>query len=116
LTPKDIEIHPDWDILSNRYDADIGIIHLDEIKLSDKIHPVCVWQNAAAETQFVNKNGIVVGYGTYQADIRKNSDVPQKIAVPIVANNHCYLESDLSYIASNRTFCAGARDLSGPCL
>lgn len=109
LVPKKIDIHPDW-LKPMSYEADIAIIHLDPVELGKRIAVICIIDNIKPSTT----EGTVVGYG--QDETNSITTVPMKIKVPLISNEQCYQLSELRELVTNRTFCAGARNMTGPCV
>ncbi|XP_011297150.1 serine protease gd-like [Fopius arisanus] len=111
-------IHPEYTNRGSAH-ADLAIVILRErVQMNWSIKPVCLWTGAAALEQIVGKMGYVVGWG-----IDENGDQhlggPRQAQVPIVSQEDC-LRSNLKFVrsgssTSNKTFCAGRRDGSGPC-
>lgn len=116
LSPKEIYIHEDWDSLSGNFDADISLLEFEKgtIRFSRYIQPICLWdfENEPTETE-----GVVVGWGKSEDESKPHEEIPKKVKAPIEVDLlKCILETPaLSYYASKRTLCAGARDGSGVC-
>lgn len=58
---KALTMHPDWNLTSTIWEADIAMVELCEnVKLNSRHYPVCLW---TPETQLsTNDGGIVVGW------------------------------------------------------
>ncbi|XP_033299819.1 proclotting enzyme-like isoform X1 [Bombus bifarius] len=109
------KVHPDF-IAGGNADADLAILMLRErVEFNSMIKPICLWSGSSLLLNVVGKVGYVVGWGR---DELGNPYVqePRQIKVPIVAQEVC-LWSNSNFVAftSNRTFCAGQRNGSGPC-
>lgn len=113
---KKIIVHPDYKQTDQTSaDADIALIVLKQtIKFTQYIRPACLWKGNIEINDIVSQSGIVVGWGRDKSGII--SSTPNKVEMPIVSEATC-LRSHESYrfLTSNRTFCAGKRDGSGPC-
>ncbi|CAO1415663.1 unnamed protein product [Diamesa serratosioi] len=109
-----INIHPDWNPSTNRYDADLALLQIENSLLfTNLIKPVCLWNG---DDSINSVEGSVVGWGKSESS-KKHEDEPKEISVPIVSNEVCFLaQPELSSISSVRTFCGGSRDgVRGPC-
>lgn len=114
--PKEILIHPDWSIESERFDADLAVLISDvAVVFSSKIFPVCLWSfvidNDSAE-------GTVIGWGgSERTFLIANENTPRQVKVKRVPTAKCYEDyHHLATISTNRTFCAGGTTpQSGPC-
>ncbi|XP_063710167.1 serine protease gd-like [Culicoides brevitarsis] len=110
---KNIFVHPDYKRYSQTsFDADIAVIVLRQsITFTQFIRPVCLWHG---KSPTASQSGIVVGWGRDETGVPTSK--PNQIEMPVVSNATC-LESEptYQYLTSNRTFCAGRRDGSGPC-
>ncbi|CAO1415670.1 unnamed protein product [Diamesa serratosioi] len=103
-------IHPDWNIRTENYDADIALLELEKtIDYSNYIKPICLW---TGDNTLVDKiEGIVVGWGATSSTKEEASKIPLQISVPVVTNEVCWKAvPKLTSISSHRTFCGGARD------
>lgn len=114
LKPKSINPHKDYRKM--HADADIAVIILPyELKFSETIKPICIWDEPSDLSYVVGEKGIVVGWGT---DEKGTFIVPEpkEIALPIVSQEDC-MNSNIFFHdkVSDRTFCAGNRDGKGPC-
>ena len=111
IQANNIYIHPDY----KRFTADgnIAIIELSkDVIYSTSIRPICLWKDDANINLQVRKIGVIVGWG--DADLKLSN--PAQITSPIVSQEEC-LRSNHQFVSitSNRTFCAGYRNNSGPC-
>lgn len=114
----DIVMHPDWDFLSEKYDADIAILILNEtITLSDSIRPICLPQKSFQE---FSGTGTVVGYGKSEKGpgVAFHDTKPNKVLMPAINASHCFTTSyKIAQYTSKRAFCAGfENEGKGPCL
>lgn len=110
---KEIIIHPDWSCLVHTYDADISIVVLEfPVEFNNFIKPICLWGFDELPTE---STGVVVGFGKSENEAKNHENMPKKLQIPIITNEKCFNEDQLSTISSGRTFCAGASDGSGVC-
>lgn len=110
-------IHPDYmKGKSVSFDADIAIIVLTKnVKLNEFIRPICLWNESSDVENIVGKVGTVIGWGSDENG-KVLTNKPRKVLSPIVSDSVCLRSSDtFRYITSNRTFCAGRKDGTGPC-
>ncbi|XP_011867338.1 PREDICTED: transmembrane protease serine 9-like [Vollenhovia emeryi] len=107
-------IHPDY-AHTITGDSDLAILTLVEpVEFSPFIKPVCLWPGSDTLRNVIDKLGYVVGWG--KDEHGNYPDTPRMVKVPIVSQATC-LRSHKHFfdLTSDRTFCAGARDLRGPC-
>ena len=111
-SPSKIVVHPDWNPFSQRYDADIAVLMMeDEIPYTEYIRPICV-----PEAELTAKEGYIAGWGKSEVKSKIHENIPKQIKTPIHANEDCFLEDkNFLEISSKRTFCAGNRNWTGPC-
>ena len=111
--PSDIQIHPDWSIYTDRYDADIAIIIIENpVPLSQHIFPACLWNEIEEPSE---EHGYIVGWGKTETGSNAFSSKPRQVKVKMVVNEVCLLDNPkFATISSNRTFCAGGQG-AGPC-
>nr|XP_023020663.1 serine protease gd-like [Leptinotarsa decemlineata] len=114
IEPESIHIHPDYKDFSS--DADIAILVLSgRVEFNEYIRPVCLWSSDSELEKIVGKQGTVVGWGRDENGDLMTAE-PKQIQLPVVSQEACLRSSyQFQYITSNRTFCAGLRDGSGPC-
>lgn len=114
--PKEILIHPDWNPLTLRYDADLAVLITDlPVQFTDYIFPVCMWSDPIDDD---NIEGTVVGWGASErSQLTSVEKTPRQVQVKRVPSAACYEEFyRIASISSNRTFCAGGSVISsGPC-
>lgn len=105
-------LHHDWNSRTNRYDADIAIAVLSsKVRYSQFIRPICL----PTESDATGRKGLVAGWGKSDNDL-PSSEEPKFVIVPIVSDGDCLRSHEaMSYITSNRTFCAGDKKGGGPC-
>ncbi|XP_072748640.1 serine protease gd isoform X1 [Anoplolepis gracilipes] len=108
-------LHPDY-LHQGSGDSDLAILILrTSVEFSPTIRPICLWYDSIDLQRVVNKTGYVVGWGRDEFGSLYTAE-PRITNVPIVSQEEC-LWSDARFVSftSNRTFCAGLRDGSGPC-
>lgn len=117
LQPSEILIHPQWNASSERYDADIAILHFAfTVEQSATIQTVAFWSKDSIVNESVE--GTVAGWGASErTEYLGHEEVPYQVAVKRVPTIQCFLNDYLfAKISSNRTFCAeGVKENSGPC-
>ena len=60
--PLEIKIHSDWKYFTEKYEADIALILLEnKIQFSPSIYPICLWNKNNPEPS--TKEGVIVGWG-----------------------------------------------------
>lgn len=114
VEPVSITIHPDYESLTS--DADIAVLILDEsLQFTKYIRPICLWRGDTDLDYIAGRFGTVVGWGKDEHGVLMTEE-PKQTDLPVVTQERC-LASNLQfhYITSNRTFCAGFRNGSGPC-
>lgn len=111
---QSIEIHPTWNPLGDKFDADIAVLVLDEdIEFNYYIQPVCLTKSGKNLLSYTN--GIIVGFGKSEKS-KSHENVPMKAKTPIRTSEDCYHEfPNLLNIASHRTFCGGFANGTGSC-
>lgn len=100
----------------NSFDADLAVLVLQQqVEFSQYIRPICLWPSVQSTNDIEGQEGTVVGWGQQNSE-RIVSNVPKKIDLPIVNALTCLQKSEaLSQTISERTYCAGTLDGSGPC-
>ncbi|XP_070501904.1 uncharacterized protein [Chironomus tepperi] len=108
---QSINVHPDWNTLTQAFDADIAVLVLDiEVTFSGFIQPICLVQATSAST------GVVVGYGVSEDGTKKHENIPKILETPIHSNEDCFLNNFLlAKLSSKRTFCGGTGTGIGVC-
>ncbi|XP_070501502.1 uncharacterized protein [Chironomus tepperi] len=109
---QSINMHPDWNTLTESYDADIAVLVLDtEVNFSRFIQPICLARTSSAST------GVVVGYGKSEDGSKDLENIPKILETPIHSNEDCFLKNYLlAQLSSKRTFCGGTGTGSGVCI
>ncbi|XP_063924332.1 proclotting enzyme-like isoform X2 [Zophobas morio] len=110
----DIKVHPDYVPLES--DADIAVVILSQvIEFSNYIRPICLWAGSDDIDTVVGEKGKVVGWGRDENNNSMTAE-PRQTTMPIVSQEECLRSGEVfKYITSQRTFCAGYRNESGPC-
>lgn len=103
-------MHPDWNPFSERFDADIAAIFVDDkVPYTKFIRPICL-----SPTELDVISGFVAGWGQGEDTSKNHESLPKHISISIHNNEHCFLESpEFITFASKRTICAGDRDMRG---
>ncbi|XP_053972422.1 clotting factor B-like isoform X1 [Hylaeus volcanicus] len=114
-------IHPDYrfqvDANSKASaDSDLAVLILkDRVEYSAMVRPVCLWPSLTALDFVVGRSGTVVGWGRDEFG-NPYVDEPRMSTSPIVSQEVCqWSNSEFAKITTNRTFCAGLRNGTGPC-
>lgn len=110
-------IHPEWNSLDDRYDADIAIaVLLRTIEFSKFVRPICLWKLTSSYYDLVGEKGILAGWGKTELSAISTS-TPRWSEIAVVDSITC-LRSNRAFdaLTSNRTFCAGDKEgKTGPC-
>ena len=112
-----IHVHPEYKTIDrDSFDADIALLITTKIiEYTSYVRPVCLWSESTDISLVEGKEGTVVGWG--KIDVENTSDILRKIDLPIVNALACVRKTaQLNTVVSNRTFCAGTLDGSGPCM
>ncbi|XP_047098090.1 serine protease gd-like [Schistocerca piceifrons] len=111
---SEIYLHPDYN--SNNFDADIAMIILrDPVEYTRYVLPICLWNQHSSLNHIIGQIGVVVGWGRDEHGNRV-TDFPRKTNVPVVSREDCInSRKDFALITSERTFCGGFRNDTGPC-
>lgn len=111
---KDIIVHPDFMTKDTSFDADIAIILLKRpVQYSQYIRPLCVFSELVQH--FPGETGTVIGWGKDHLEGTIKS-YPSTIEMSLVSDAVCLRSHEsFQYITSNRTFCAGNANWTGPC-
>lgn len=112
-----VQSHPDYQKKRNSYDADIAVlVFRTEVQYSQYIRPMCMWRGNDDIRDIEGKMGKVVGWGKDLNSNQLTTSIPKEIDIPVVAQDTClFSHQTFRTISSNRTFCAGRRDNTGPC-
>ncbi|PSN37058.1 hypothetical protein C0J52_20890 [Blattella germanica] len=115
LTVEKVHIHPDYKSNDRKSEADLAIMILkDAVEYTIYVKPICLWIFSSDINQIVGQTGTVVGWG--KDETGSSSAEPHKVSMPIVSHGDCVLSNkEFFYYVTNRTFCAGMRDGTGPC-
>ncbi|XP_070504113.1 uncharacterized protein [Chironomus tepperi] len=108
---QSINMHPDWNTLTESFDADIAVLVLErEAALSELIQPICLIQDTSASA------GVVVGYGKSEDETKIHEKIPKRLEIPIHSNEDCFFYNNLlAKLSSKRTFCGGTGTGIGVC-
>lgn len=112
-----IEVHQDWDINAESFDADIAIITLNtNVSFNQYIQPVCMLHPDAEPSKYLH--GYTVGYGASENKPNTHESVLKFLKTPFLLNNEqCfYTNAVLLKLSSERTFCGGNRTGEGVCM
>ncbi|CAK9810711.1 Serine protease gd [Anthophora quadrimaculata] len=108
-------LHPDYNTRGNA-DADLAVMILREkVEYNLVIKPICLWASSTNLENVVGKFGYVVGWG-YDELGNQYAQEPRQTTAPIVSQEDClWSNTNFVLLTSNRTFCAGLKDGTGPC-
>lgn len=108
-------IHPDY-VHDTTGDSDLAILNLRRpVEYNPFIKPICLWSGSSDLHDVVRRRGYVVGWGKDEFGHRY-TDHPRMAIMPIVSLETCHWSyPGFVKLTSNRTFCAGMQDGSGPC-
>ncbi|KAK5638710.1 hypothetical protein RI129_013005 [Pyrocoelia pectoralis] len=114
IQTESVHIHSDFRFTTA--DGDIAVIVLsEEVVFSRFVRPACLWSGSADPRELIEKTGIVIGWGKDEHGQLVTSS-PRQVMFPVVSEEECLRSNKaFSEITSNRTFCAGYRNNSGPC-
>lgn len=108
-----IIVHPDWNPTTDDFDADIAIlvtISAIDFTRSKYIRPICIQPSL----NLANVIGVSAGWGVNENGTKTSE--PTEVRMPVVDGYQCFAKNpSLARISSNRIFCAGSKDGSGPC-
>lgn len=113
---QNINVHPDWNTLTQAYDADIAVLVLEkDVTFNEHVQPICMpISNSNIETI---TSGSVVGYGKSEDETKVHENIPKILATPIHNNRDCFADNEnLILFSSGRTFCGGTGKGIGVCL
>lgn len=104
----EIIVHPDWDVTSFVYDADISLIVLQEqVNFGDGSSVATVCLPAQSDNEVLG-TGFTAGWGFSEKSPKKVTETPNTLTLPAVNDSVCFKsDSDLQLVSSQRTFCAG---------
>lgn len=114
MSVAEIVIHKDWNPGVQRYDADLALLFTDEnIPITRFIKPLCLWQHNVKPRV---SEGFISGWGLSEFTIEEHEMIPKKLKVPIVDQIKClFSNNNIVVLASERTFCGGYKNGTGPC-
>ncbi|XP_024871500.1 uncharacterized protein LOC112454375 [Temnothorax curvispinosus] len=97
-------------------DSDLAILILrTPVEFSPFIRPVCLWSGSIDLQNVIDRTGYVVGWGRDEHGHRYTEE-PRMAMMPIVSLENCHWSyQGFVSLTSNRTFCAGMQDGTGPC-
>ncbi|KAK3927447.1 Serine protease gd [Frankliniella fusca] len=110
-----VHVHPDHQAAN--YTADLAVLQLTErVEYDWFVRPVCIdWTGPEALGAAVGLVGTVVGWGRDEHG-RALSSEPRAARLPIVSQEACLRSrAEFLHVTSERTFCAGFRNGTGPC-
>jgi hypothetical protein len=109
---RDIEIHPDWKIHDDKWNADIAILTLAQrVKFSHFIRPVCLSADDSIESF---DDGTVIGWGKSESGAF-HEKTPREVNLKAVNDSICLTSEPLiATISTLNTFCASGEN-AGPC-
>jgi secreted trypsin-like serine protease len=112
---QSVNMHPDWNTLTESFDADIAVLVLEvEVVFGKFIQPVCM-PNLESNIESA-VTGIVVGYGKSEDDTKIHENIPKMLRSQIHNNVNCFQDNRaLARISSGRTFCGGPGNGIGVC-
>ena len=112
---QEIHIHPDWDVSSDQYDADIAVLVLrKEVTFGSSIQPISLMVSNSNMATILKS--VVVGYGKSEDDTKIHENIPKILEIPIHKNEFCFLKNhNLALFSSERTFCGGSGTGTGVC-
>ncbi len=113
---SEIIVHPDWDILNKRYEADIAIVILKEpVEISSNVTNICLNSPSKPVENFIGKDATVCGWGHIENSFKPVKEL-RAVTVPIVEQKNCNESRVLREISSDTLFCAGSTNITaGPC-
>ncbi len=114
---SEIIVHPDWDILTKPYEADIAIAILKEpVEFSTHVTNICLNSPLSpVDDNFIGQNATVAGWGHTESSLEPIEEL-RAVTVPIVERGKCTESPVLREIYSETLFCAGnTEQKAGPC-
>ncbi|XP_070506547.1 serine protease gd-like [Chironomus tepperi] len=112
---RSVHVHPEWNIKSDDYDADIAVLVLaDSAVFTKYIQPACIVHPDTNEAAIAK--GVIIGYGKSEDTTKIHENIPRLLEMPIHTNQDCFIKFPLlEELSSKRTFCAGSANGAGPC-
>lgn len=110
---KEIILHPDWQISTADYDADLAAIILDiPVVFTQFVRPICIWDQIH---ELRKESGVVAGWGKSENNPYEN--IPKQLVTSIWDNEHCLTKNpEMARASSKRTLCGGDQNGKAPCL
>lgn len=104
-----IDVHDDWNVYSERFDADIAILTLtDNITFSNYIQPVCIPAPDETVGPILNFKGYIIGWAPSN---RSRVETLKHAKATVLNATYCYdRDPYLSHYSSQRTFCGWDED------
>jgi hypothetical protein len=115
---SEIIVHPDWDVLTKSFEADIAIAILKEtVEFSLNVTNICLNSSTKpVEDFFVGQNATVCDWKITEPSENETTVELKVVTVPIVDRDKCKESTVLREIYSDTLFCAGNIDIaSGLC-
>ncbi|EEB20284.1 trypsin, putative [Pediculus humanus corporis] len=111
---NEIHIHPDFD--SDDLHSDLAVIKFKKpVNPAYNVAPACLWQGDDKLSSVVGKKGVVFGWGA-DGTGNKLTSTPKLAVMPIISQEECLRSKiEFLFLTTNRTFCAGFRNGTGPC-
>lgn len=108
-------VHPDYKY-GEYSDSDISVLRLKTpVEYTQFVRPICLWKWKTDLNFVVGSTGRIVGWGRSEAKGGPTNE-PNLVDMPIVSQKECRASHiAFHYFTSERTFCAGFRNNSGPC-
>jgi hypothetical protein len=114
---SEIMVHPDWNVLTKPYEADIAIAILKEpVEFSSNVTNICLNSpTKPVDDNFIDQSGFVAGWGHTESSFEAVSEL-RTVTVPIVERDKCKESTALRDLYSETLFCAGdIKRKAGPC-
>lgn len=106
---QEIHVHPEWDVYSDTYDANLAVLLLKELVLfTSYIRPVCI---PADDTLIDDVKGLVVGWGLREDGTKLNTEFIKRATVTALSVLDCLTKyPQVGVIPSPRTYCGQGED------
>ncbi|XP_019874727.1 serine protease gd [Aethina tumida] len=112
-----ITTHPEYTQYSGH--GDLCVIEFaPPVKFTNKLRPICLWSQNNDLEPYVGQRGRVCGWGKTTKDAEGDMmGSYHTVTLPMVSQEEC-LRSNYAFqnITSEKTFCAGEKNESGPCI
>ncbi|XP_065334713.1 plasminogen-like [Cloeon dipterum] len=106
-TPSRVITHPNFTF--NQFQYDVGLLIFDdEFDVTEKVRPICLWNEDSDLDHVTGKLAVVVGFGLM--DNYTLPDVLQEANLRIISHQECYLQNRRffgKYLRPGDNFCAG---------